>query len=823
MRAFFQDVRYGLRVLAKNRGSSAVILLILSIGTGANTAIFTLVNAVLIRPLPGVSRPEELIRLYRKQSRQITSNFGYPDYVDYRDRSKLFAGLAAQAGAVISFANGTPKRLSGAAVSGNYFPVLGVQPALGRLLNPDDDQTEGAHWVAVISHSLWRQAFGADPAAVGRRVMLNGYSFTVVGVAHAGFRGAAIGGSVDVWVPLMMHRQAVPRLAALDMLRGREFGWLSIYGRLNPGVSLDQARAEISSIARRLELQYPATNEGREADVVAGVGLSPAERANLRRFLGLLFAAVALVLLIACGNVATLLVARAGARRREIAVRLAVGAGRARLIRQLLTESVLLAVPAAAAGLLLTPWILTVLLRFVPPYGTALRAAPAPDSTVFAFTLSLAVLTGILFGLAPALQASRVDLVASLKDAAPASRRKPGLQDLLVITQVALSLVLLSGAGLVLRTMQRILAIDRGFETEHVLLASVDLAIQGYSEARGMEFYVQLLDRILAIPSVRAASVAKTNPATGYAERRSVFYEGQEPPPEVRRRRTDLGIRAEINSVSPGYFRTLEIPLLAGRDFTWQDRAGSTRTAILSRRLAEQLWPGQNPIGKRLAVPDFSGPPQPPVEVIGVAKDGKFRSLLAEAPLLLYLPILQNYQPGVDLQIQTAGDPTALVPVLRREVAALDPNLPVFDARTLGQQVDQTLWEQRAAAGLIGSFGLVSLALACVGLFSALAHSVSLRRHEIGIRMALGARQRDVRAMVVRDGLALASAGVIVGLGAALLLTRLIASFLYGVSPTDPLTFLSVSLLLIAVSTAASYLPAREATRVDPLIALRQQ
>ena len=821
MDSLWQDLRYALRLGAKSPGVTAMAMLALALGIGANTAIFSLVNGTLIRPLLGVRDPDQLITLERTQDRRVQFSFGYPDYIDYRDHSSSLAGLAAHCGTPLSFNNGTTERLRGDLVSGNYFSVLGVKSAVGRLITPDDDDQPGGHAVAVLSHGLWLRTFGADPDVVGRGMKLNGYDFTIVGVAPRDFSGTETGRSYDVWIPIKMQVQAMPRTMGRHWFNDRSAGWLGLFGRVQPGASVEQAQAELTTIARSLEQSYPDTNAGRGVSVLAGLGLDSNDRVSFRNFLTLLLAAVMLLLLIACSNVANLLLLRATSRRREIAVRLALGATRGRLVRELLTEGLLLSLIAGGLGLLLAPWSAQLIVAFQQPaYG--LRGIDiSPDVRVLAFTALLSILTAVVFGLAPAMQASRVDLVTSLKDGAPSSgHRKSRLQANLVIAQVALSLVLLIGAGLAVRTMQKALTMDRGFDSENMVLMSMDLTIRGYSESEGRSFYEELIKRVDALPGVVSSSLAKTVPPNDWSDRLSVFLPGEEPPPDVLRARDDLGLRVDANRIAPDYFRTLGIPILEGREFTDQDRVGTPPVAILNERLANRLWPGESAVGKLLAVP-FWHEPRPPVQIIGVARDAKHRSLLADMPLLIYLPELQVYDGRATLVARTSGAATRLIPAIRDEVAALDKDLSLYAVKTMSEQIESTLWQQRTAAGLIGIFGLLALALAAIGIYGVIAHSVAQRTREIGIRMALGADARGVLRMILRQGLELALTGVLVGLAAAFALTRLMSSMLYGVSATDPLTFVISSVALVAVVLGACFLPARRATKVDPMIALR--
>ena len=820
MDSTWQDLRYALRLFLKSPGVTASAVLALALGIGANTAIFSLVNGVLLRPLPGVQDPYHLVTLERTQNGRMSSA-AYPDYVDYRDHNSSFVGLAAHCGTPLSFNEGTPERLRGDLVSGNYFSVLGATPAMGRLIGPEDDDQPGAHSVAVLSHNFWLRAFGASPEVVGRGVKLNGFDFTIIGVASRDFTGTETGGSYDVWIPIKMQAQAMPRTMGRHWFNDRAAGWLSLFGRLKPGVSVEQAGAELATIAQGLEQSYPDTNTGRRVSVVAGLGLDSDDRAGLRSLLTILLASVMLLLLIACSNVSSLLLLRATARRREIAVKQALGATRGRLIRQLLTEGLLLSLVAGGLGLLLAPWTAELILVFQQPaYG--LRGVNiSPDARVLTFTAVLSFATALVFGLAPALQGSRVDLVTSLKDGAPSSgHRKSGLQSNLVIAQVALSLVLLIGAGLAVRTMRKALAMDKGFDSDNMVLMSMDLTIRGYSESKGQSFYEELIHRIDALPGVVSSSLAKTVPPNDWSDRLSVFLPGDEPPPAVLRARDDLGLRVDANRIAPNYFRTLGVPMLAGREFDDSDRAGATFVAIINERLANQLWPGENAVGKILSVP-FWHEPRPPVQIVGVARDTKHRSLLADMPMLVYLPELQAYDGRATLVVRTTGDSKKLIPAIRGEVAALDKDLTLQAVKTMTEQIESTLWQQRTAAGLIGVFGLLALGLSAIGIYGVIAHTVAQRTREIGIRMALGAGAQAVQRMILRQGLVLALTGVVVGLAAAFALTRLMSSFLYGVSATDPLTFFISSVVLVGVAMGACLLPARRATRVDPMIALR--
>ena len=839
-----QDARYGFRQLRRNPGFIAVAVITLALGIGANTAIFSVVNAVLLRPLPGIEDASQLVSLFRMQKNDTFDVMGFPDYVDYRDRNRSLSGLAAHSAAWMNLGSGTPERIIGDLVTGNYFSVLGVRPALGQLILPADDTKRGAHPVVVLSYALWEREFGSNPATVGKKVNLNGYPFTVIGVAPRRFTGVLAAVPADLWVPLSMLSQVMPAWADHHFFEERAWGWLRPFGRLRPGVSFVRAQAEMQGIARQLQLAYPNTNAGRTVAVAHGVGIDPDDRASLTGFLGLLFAAVGLLLVIACANVAGLLLVRATGRQREVVVRLALGATRGRLVRQLVTEGLFMSIAAGVLGLLLAPWVIAIAIHYAQPASVIRDSNVSPDARVLVFTLLVSVLAGIAFTVLPALRSSSLDLVSSLKEGAPASgRERSPLQRLLAAGQVSVSFLLLMGAGLLLRSMHNILNADPGFETQNVLMASIDLTEQGYSEGnhsspgrfrtgdgewiegkRGELFYRQLLERLARLPRVSSASLSTSAPPDPWPGAVSVFRPGKEPPQRVLRgHEFQLGLRVNIITIAPNYFRTLGIPLIEGRDFTRQDDENAPATAIVSRNLAERLWPGENAIGRRISWPTLMGPPRPPLEVVGVAADCKYRSLAGEAPLLMYVPLFQHYSGRVTVIVRTASHPQSAFPAVRREISALDKDLPVFGMKTMREHVAFSVWQQRMAGSLIGAFGLLALFLATLGLYGVIAHSVSQRAHEIGIRMALGAQKSHVLRLVVRQGMILTLIGVGIGIAGAFALTRFLSSLLYGVKPTDPLTLAAVSLLLTGVSLLACYIPARRATKVDPMVALRHE
>ncbi len=812
MQTLWQDLRYGMRMLLKNPGFTLMAVLTLALGIGASITIFSLVNAVLLKSLPVIKAPHHLITLGRTEGGQSFNPSSYPDYRDYRDRNTVFSGLAAYASVPLSLSSsGFTERLSGAVVSGNYFSVLGVEAVRGRILGSEDDIMPDAHPVAVISFGLWRRSFGSDPAIIGRTVRLNTHPFTVVGVAAEGFRGTEVGEVIEVWVPMMMAASARP--GATDptvWLKARNRHWLQIIGRLKAGVTRTQAQAGMDIIAAQLREQYPKENKNKQIWVSAGIGFDPDDRAEATRFLGLIMAAVGLVWLIACANVANLMLVRATSRRKEIAIRLALGAPRARLTRQFLTESLILSVMGTAAGLLIPLWTRAWLLSF---FAQALSPAALDfslDGRIVGMTLFLSLATGLLFGLAPALQASRPDLVPELKDAAATlDHRNLRLGTLLVVAQVALSLVLLVSAGLLVRTLQKAYAVNPGFETKNLLALTLDLKLHGYDEQRGQLFFRQLTERVAALPGVQAASLALTMPLSWGAYTRGIVIDSQPATADGR------PLEIDTNVVTAGYFRTMGMSLVGGRDFNERDAGGAADVVIVNEAMARRLWPGRSPIGERFKVGRRE------VEIIGVARSSKYRTVQEEYRPVMYMPLMQSYEPQMVLHVRTATEPVGLLTGVRREVRQLDQNLAVFDVKTLDRHLDDSLWPERTLSTLGGIFGLLALGLAMIGLYGVISYAFAQRTREIGIRLALGAQTSDVLWMVLGEGVKFTLIGVAIGLCGAWAATRMLASFLFGVSATDPLTFISASLILIAVALVACYLPARRATKVDPMVALR--
>jgi predicted permease len=817
------DIRYALRTLRRSPAFTLAAVLTLALGIGANTTIFSVVSAVLLRPPAQVREPERLVQLFTSDySGPRYGASSYADYLDFREGAAGLSGLAAFAPSPLNFSTGgAASRVWGEEVSDNYFTVLGVAPALGRTFVPDAQGTRRAEPVAVLSYALWQRAFGADSSIVGREVRVNGYPFTVIGVAPEHFQGSIRGVQADIWVPYVARGLLSPGRTvgdgAADMQRGDR--GMFVIGRLAPGVALATAQASLDAIARRLHDAYPqywsdVHGEPRAVTLVPerDSRVLPQIRGAVIGFFGLLMTVVALMLLICCANVANLLLVRAAGRRREVSVRLALGAGRARLVRQLLTESAVIAILGGVVGLLIAKWATGLLTAFQPPLPVPVELDISLDGGVLAFTALVAALTGLIAGAAPALGAARLDLVSALKGITSAGgprRRRPALRNVLVVSQVATCVVLLTMAGLLLRSLRAAQNADLGFDPSGIAIFSTELANQGYDEARGRAFYEELLRRVAALPSVRAVSLAENTPLGLDYSRRGVGVEGYEPA-----QGEDMEFGANI--VGPGYLGLMRISLERGRDFTETDRAGSLPVAIVNESFARRFWPGEDPIGKRIRIGDSAR------EVVGVAHDSRTRSLDESPAPYFYLPFLQFYQPNMTLEVRTAGDPADMIPAVRREIAALDRDLPV-QSGTMEDALGLSLLPQRAGATLLGIFSALGLVLASVGLYGVVAYAVAQRTRDLGIRMALGAESSDIYRVVLGHGVKLTLLGLIIGIVAALILARLAQGVLFGVSPTDPITLGSVAAILAVVAFLASFIPARRATRVDPMVALREE
>jgi len=817
METLLKDARYGLRMLLRSPGFTVVALLSLALGIGANTAIFSMISAFLFAPLP-VEQPSQLVSIsttdVKNPGPMPTSHL---NFVDYRDRNEAFTDIFAYTGQGVSFSSpsGEAKNLGAQIVSGNYFDVLGVKAEHGRTFLPDEDQTPATHPVVVLSYAAWQRDFGGDPGIVGKTISLNRRDFNVVGIAQKDFTGTDIGGRPDLWVPMMMHDVVHP---GFDWYNTRRGLFLALTGRLKPGISNAQAQASMSALGSQLEQEYKKDNEGRNVRLVPLLTArkDPTGDGEVGLTFSALMSVAGIVLLIACANVTNLLLARATKRKREIAIRLALGASRSRLIKQLMTESLLLSLAGGTIGFFVAIWSKDVLRSLVPFGGGPNQQGPSIDPRVLTFALAVSVLSGLLFGLAPALQASKPDLVPTLKGdiTMPVGSRgfRINLRMALVVVQVGLSLFALITAGLFVRSLQKAEWVNPGFNAENVVLMAFNLGREGYSEPQGRNFHRQVVERIRAVPGVLNATIARDRPFGGGFQR-SVFIEGQEPPPGGR------GVLVQTNNIAAGFFETLGIPLLRGRDFAETDNQQAPKVMIINEAMANRFWPDQDPIGKRLKLfgdQDFR-------EVVGLVTDSKYNSLTEPRRAFMYIPLQQEYVPQINLHVRTSSDPKGLAAAFRNEVQQLDPSLPVLNIQTLSERVENSLGGERSQATLLGSGGILALILAAIGLYGVMSYSVAQRTREIGIRMALGAGRGNVMGLVLKQGVTLVSLGVVLGLGAAFGVTRLLASLLFGVSAIDPITFAGTSALLIVVALLASYVPARRATKVDPIIALRYE
>jgi|RhiMethySRZTD1v2_1073278.scaffolds.fasta_scaffold97948_1 putative ABC transport system permease protein len=808
MRTFWQDLRYGARMFLKNPSFTLIAVLTLALGIGANTAIFSVVNGVLLKPLP-YREPERLIRVFERSRTQPKFPMSGGNFQDYRDQSSTLSGLALYTRQDLELSqDDKPERLAALRVSAGFFELLGAQPLLGREFRREDELPDN-NQVVILSHGLWQRRFNGDPNVVGRVVTLSGRPFTVVGVApqglqHVGgdYRSMPHGESVDAWWPVALRPQA-----------GRGAHFLNAVGSLKPGVSVAQAEADFNVIAERLAQQFPNSNQGWR---IAIQPLREEIAGRARTTLLALFGAVFFVLLIACVNVANLLLARATAREREIAVRSAVGAGRRRIVRQLLTESLLLAMVGGAAGILLAQWAIDTLRALGPEQLPRLQAVNI-DGGILLFTLGVTLLTGVLFGLAPALQAGQFNLNAFLKEGGRGGggqRRR--LRDALVITEVALALALLAGAGLLIRSFWKLQQTDPGFNPERVLTASLSLPGARYGDAPKVAAFQQLLlERLAALPGAQSAGLTSDLPWTGYDENAGFTVEGKTFPPND-------GPSARYHFVSSDYFRTIGVPLIAGRFFNSDDRQDTQPVVLINRVMAERYWPGASAVGKRFT---FSSQPNERdwFTVVGVVGDVKdFPHSPAAAPAF-YWATMQQTPRQIILAVRSSADPLNLVEAVRNEVRALDKDLPLADAQTLETIAATAVAGRRFTLWLVGFFALTAMALAAIGIYSVLSYLVAQRTHEIGLRMALGAQLGDVLKLVVRQGMTPVLTGLAMGITAAIALTRLIKGLLFEVSATDPLAFAMAAALLALVSLLACYVPARRATKVDPMVALKYE
>lgn len=830
MTGLFQDVRYALRQLRKSPGFTTVAVLTLGLGIGLNSAIFTLFDALTLRPLP-ISDPDAVVNVYQRIQDEAGSyrSFSYPEYVALRQSNAVFSGLIAYSWIPAEMVTPTRGTVDGAEeahgllVTANYFPLLGGEAALGRTFLTEEDESHGAQPVMVLSHGFWEEHFSSDRSIVGKSVKLNGTLMTVVGVASAGFFGTEPQ-TPDFWVPMMMQAQLMPRD---ERLSDRRSFWLDVVARLKPGVSRKQAQAGMDALINRIAPDYLGTNQKASIDLVAGSLLArPDVRGEVDSLAFLVMASVAMILLIACANVANLSLARSAVRRKEIGVRISLGASRGRVVQQLLTESLMVALLSGVAGLLLARWLPGTIISLLRPQHEQPISVPLVlDIPVLGYTLLLSVGTAIVFGLIPALRASRTNPNSASKGEITTLGQGGGrlrLHSVLVGTEISVCLVLLLGAGLLARALGRAQTVDPGFDMKHVLALSMDLNLHGYDNERAAEFHRHLIEQLQALPGVKAVSVASLAPLGGVSRAASVTAAGSNGP--VGASETSVGYWV----VSPNYFGTLSILIVQGRSFGLRDTGQGTPVAIINEAMARQFWPGQDPVGKRLR----PGPPSVPfTEVVGVVKNTRGARLWEADQPYVYLPLLQNNtkgpaiqteQLGMKILIRTDGNPDDISAIVPRVVRTLDPNVQ-GSAATLGKSAERWVWFSQVGAMLSSSLGILGLFLASLGIYGLMSYSVAQRTHELGIRIALGANRSDILKLVLGQGLRISLVGLVVGLAIALGVTRVIAAMLYGVKPTDPVTFGGVSVLLTAVALLASYLPARRAAKVEPLVALRYE
>ncbi len=825
METLWQDIRYAVRMLIKNPGFSAIAILSLALGIGANTTIFTVVNAILLRPLPvkDISRLVELDTVDTK-TRVTAANvtklgMSYPNFQDYARENQVFSGLSCTVGPLpLTWSDGAePKQVLGQMVNANYFDVLGLTPVLGRFFLPDEDTKPGGNNVVVLSYSMWVNKFGSDPNIAGKVVTLNATPYTVIGVGPRGFKGTFIfGNAEEVWVPVSMYPQVLAGFFK-DNFKDRRFLDIGVIGRLKDGVSPSEAEASLKTIASQLEKAFPKDNASRSvaltplADAAVGVN----NRGQIVLAGGLMMGIVGLVLLIACVNVANLLLAQAARREKEMSLRAALGAGRRRVIRQLLTESLVLAVLAGVVGIAIAYAGRAVLWSFRPPFILDGDLDIAFDSHVLLFTFGVALLTAVLTGLAPAMKVARPNLIEVLKvggRGSSVSWARNRFRSLLVVTEIALALVALVGAGLFVRSMQNAQSVDPGFESRNLFVFAFDLGALHYDEAHAQQYFRDAIERAEASPGVASATIASNFPlGGGFA--RTVFPEGQDESSGYR------GTLTQLDDITPNFFKTLRIPLVSGREFTDTDRKDTTLVVIVSEAMAKQFWPNENAVGKRF---HFFGETQLR-EVVGVARDTVVNTIGEEPQPLAYLPLTQDFSPAVTMQVRTTGKPEPVIATVRSHVQSLDTNLALTNWNTIGELLDQGLWAPRMGAALLTVFGGVALVLAVVGVYGVLSYSVNQQTREIGIRMAMGAQTGSVLKLVVRQGMRLAIVGLVLGLAIAFAAMRVLSSLLFGVSAHDPLIFGSVTLILATAAILACYIPARRAAHVDPLVALRYE
>jgi putative ABC transport system permease protein len=823
MDTLLRDFRYAIRTLAKSPGFALAAIATLALTIGVNTAVFSVVNEVVLKPLPFEDSDRLVWFVRESEDGREVGSISYPDYLEYRDRSEAFEELTAFSFLPLSTGSGDGSEIRwGQIVTGNYFAAFGVRAAHGRMLTVDDDVRPGGHPVVVVSHRYWQRARGGRPDVVGETVLIGGHPFTIVGIAPKGFAGAFPVPAPDLWVPMMMLEQARPEFS--DELTDRRAGFLWVFGRLKPELSLPQTQAALAVTSSQLELADPDHYAGETASVYPSNGIIPMTPEMRRTALALsmlVMASVGLVLLVGCANVANLLLSRSTTRRREFGIRLALGAPRGRVVRQLLTEGFLLASIGGVVGLLLAVWSMDLIVAVLPqlPLNLSLELDFGIDGSVLAFTALVSLLAVLLFGLVPALASTRGDLFFSLKDEGGAHQsgwRRSRMRSALVVGQVAVSLVLLIGAALFMRSLLRAHAIDPGFRHEEVLAVTLDLGARGYDDASSKAFHDRLLERARTLPGTASASI-DTNPPLGLGfSIGEVWIEDRayaDPNAE--------GASVANSTVSDGSFRTLSIPLLRGRDFGPQDTETAPKVVIVNEAFADRFWPGQDPLGKRISDDSARGPY---MEVVGVVRTAKYWLIGEEPRPFVYLPLAQQRRALIAvLMVRTDGDPLAALPGVRAILQELDPDLTPWQTSRLTEMIGFALLPARFAAAAFGMFGVLALLLASVGLYGVMSYMVAQRTREVGVRVAIGAQRSDVLKLVLRQGLTLTAIGLGIGLVVAFACTRVLSGLLYEISAVDPVTFAGVSLLLVVIAMLACYIPARRATKIDPVVALRYE
>jgi predicted permease len=814
MTSFWQDVRYSLRMIAKAPGFAMIAILTLALGIGANTTIFSWINSALLNPVPGLASPSEVVALTLSKPGDNPFPFTYPDVEAVRDGQQSFTGITACNFALMSLTGkGKPERVWGMVASANYFEVLGVRPILGRGFLPVEDEKPGGAPVAMISYRLWQTHFGANPDIVGQAIEINQHPYTIVGVTPAVFQGSQTGVRTEIWVPIMMEEQLVPQG---DLLHDHHYFWLLAFGRLKSGVAPEQAQEEMTLRLKREAKNYPEEHKGHDSVTVYPLWRNPfGLNYFLSTLLPMLMAIAGLVLLLACANVANLMLVRSMVRRREIAILISLGASRWRLVRQLLVESLILALAGGVIALLITSWTAGTLMKFIPKTDFPVSLGIAVNRAVLLATLVISVLTGVIFGILPALRASGAAPVAVLKEdtgSASGGLRKARLASGLVVAQISLSLLLLICAGLFIRSFMSAQQINPGFNSHSVLIASYDLFTAGYSNASGAEFDRQLVAKLEALPGIQSVALSDRVPLGFGGGSTSVKPEGYVS-------QANESMETQVAIITPNYFQTLQIPMVKGRDFTMQDMKNSQRVVIVSEAFVNHYWPNQEALGKQLN----SDLTHEWFTVVGVARDGKVNQLNEKPMPFLYLPLYQVYRPTMMVIVRTTGDPLAFGKTVDKTIHELNADLVVFDVTTLELREQIASFGQRVAGTFVGAFGLLALALAAVGIYGVTAYTTRQRTHEIGVRMALGAGKEDILRLVIGHGLRLTLVGVSLGLAASFALTRFLRSMLLGVTSTDVLTFSSVAILLCAVALFACFIPARRAMGVDPMVALRYE